>query len=274
MQTTTASTYIGAALTSSGQMLNRVYNASAIKPGLNPQCAQAVIEDPNDLCVFTNYSFIGAPSGSWLKGAPVRSEGMAQTGLPGGMSRPRAAQSAALAGWTPCGASAASPRSPALNMTILALSTNRSGDTGLVEYDMYYAPASASATCSAGMGNTYAMPVFYKSSGRIMVCGTGDFFTPCYYYCSDLEFDSLEAGSALDVHGEPMSRYGGASGPYNFASLYSTFILELYNQNFGKDADVVYRSSHIDLADAESIQIGIWLKTNGRNTKTIDCSKI
>ncbi len=31
---------------------------------------------------------------------------------------------------------------------------------------------------------------------------------------------------------------------------------------------------NIDLADAESIQIGVWLKTNGYNTNTIDCSNI
>jgi hypothetical protein len=175
-----------------GQMVTRVLNQNWPS---NNTCAAYVAEDPNNLCIFNNYSFVGAPSGA----------------------------------------------------------------SNTVSYTLYYSsPEPVTGFCD---GNTGAQPVFYGRNNREITCETRFGFTPCFYYCTNLDFASLEGGDAKNFH--------TTSGPYNFASVYSSFRLVLSNK-FGADRPVGFRSQGVQLQDVSAIHIGMWLKTNGRNSQQMD----
>lgn len=176
----------------SGQMTTRVLDQNWPS---NASCAAYVAKDPNNLCIFNNYSYVGAPSGA----------------------------------------------------------------SNTVSYTMYYSsPESATGTCD---GSTGAQPVFYGHSNRELTCQTASGPAPCFYYCTNLDFASLESGNAKTFH--------TTGGPYNFASVYSSFRLVLSNK-FGADRPVGFRSQGIQLPDVTAIHIGMWLKTNGRNNQELD----
>jgi len=175
-----------------GQMVTRVLNQDW---RLNDTCASYVAEDPTNLCVFNNFSYVGAPSGS----------------------------------------------------------------SNTVSYTMYYYNANSSTIqCRFGMG---AQPVFYDQSNREIECQSSTGPVPCFHYCTDLDFASLEAGNAKAFH--------TTSGSFNFASVYSSFRLTIFNK-FGANQPVEVRSMGIRLQDVKAIHIGMWLKTNGRNSAQMD----
>ena len=77
---------------------------------------------------------------------------------------------------------------------------------------------------------------------------------PCYYYCTNLDFSSLESGNA-DAYKD------SGAGPYNFASLYGKFMLQVTDDH-GMPA-----KGNIDLSKVDRVLVGIWLKTNGENVQ-------
>jgi hypothetical protein len=86
---------------------------------------------------------------------------------------------------------------------------------------------------------------------------------PCYYYCTNLDYSSLESGNVEALH------YGGA-GPYNFASLYGKFMLKVTDVH-----GIMPAKSNIDLSKVDQVLVGIWLKTNGENIyKPQECTNI
>lgn len=65
---------------------------------------------------------------------------------------------------------------------------------------------------------------------------------PCYKYCTQLDFKSLEAGD--------MQQHKNSFGPYNFASLFTTYFLEVRSSSpMGGDRG-------IDLTGVEQIELG------------------
>lgn len=152
-------------------------------------------KDPNNLCVFDNYSYVGAPSGA----------------------------------------------------------------SNTVSYTLYYSnPEPVTDTCD---GETGAQPVFYGQTNREIMCATPQGSAPCFHYCTNLDFASLEDGNAKKFH--------TTGGPYNFASVYSSFRLILSNK-FGANQPVGFRSQGIQLQGVKAVHIGMWLKTNGRNNQEMD----
>lgn len=175
----------------SGQMVTRVLNQNW---PANATCAAYVREDPNNLCLFNNFSFVGAPSGK----------------------------------------------------------------SNTVDYTLYYSnPDSITGTCN-GAGT---QPVFYGQSNREITCETSQGLAPCFHYCTNLDFASLEAGNSRVFH--------TTGGPYNFASVYSSFNLLLSNK-VGTGRPVEFRSQGIQLQGVKAVHLGMWLKTNGRNNQQMD----
>jgi len=75
---------------------------------------------------------------------------------------------------------------------------------------------------------------------------------PCYYYCTNLDFSSLNQGTnACQVY------LNDGEGPYNFASLYSTYELEV-SSTFDDSPE-----TGVDLSQATGIELGLWIKTYG-----------
>ena len=134
-----------------------------------------------------------------------------------------------------------------------------SGSDSTVSYTMYYHNVAKGSTCPDG---TRATPVFYNSGGRELECD-GE---PCFYYCTNLDFESLETGNAE-------SRFNQHS-PYNFASVYSAWDLQVYN-HWSSDAKTSVRSAGLDLSKVTKLHLGIWLKTNGENNQKLDtCDRV
>mmetsp|Transcript_34539 Transcript_34539/g.90886 ORF Transcript_34539/g.90886 Transcript_34539/m.90886 type:complete len:1145 (-) Transcript_34539:172-3606(-) len=186
-----------ARLTPVGAMQTRVKNQSWI---FDPACVAAFIADPGTMCMFTNYTFYGAPVGRHA----------------------------------------------------------------VVDYTSYYHNPSHGSVCAEGTG---AQPVFYDIERRELLC-QDEYFQerPCFHYCSGLDFASLEDGNVQTLYGR--------KSPYNFASLYSTFKLQLHNK-FSSDDPVYIRSAGIQLSQVKSVRIGMWLKTYGRNNARRDtCADI
>ena len=129
----------------------------------------------------------------------------------------------------------------------------------LVTYTSYYSSTKSDGiTCAGGLSGT---PVF--SGKRELECGD----SPCFHYCSNLDFGSLDQG---DVR----AMYRSSSSPYNFASIYSGWNLQVYNQ-FDASQPVSIRGRGIDLTGVRSIRVAMWLKTNGKNNqKLLPCSQI
>lgn len=86
-------------------------------------------------------------------------------------------------------------------------------------------------------------------------------------YCTNLQYVDFETG------GDPRDMYDGSGHgqtPYNFASLYSTFELVIFNDKSTADSAANMRSRGIDLAKVSAIQVGMWLKTDGLNNGPLD----
>ena len=193
---------IHATLTPMGQQTTRVLHQDWSKGVTPPACEGVAAEDLIDsLCRFTNYSFVGGPSGG---------------------------QSS-------------------------------------VAYASYYSSPSPSNRCNGGYE---AKPVFYKDR-PLLGPDACDHQTdgPCFQYCTDLDFSSLESGDVASIaHGK--------QDPYNFASLFSSYNLVVHN-GLGTEVSVQSRSVGIDLGHVKTIRLGMWLKTNGDNSMARDtCNAI
>ena len=79
-----------------------------------------------------------------------------------------------------------------------------------------------------------------------------------FHYCSSLEFDTLRSGFA------ERSSVLGTSGPYSLASLYTSYTLQVANDEGFKGTKAESRSVGIDLSGVTKVHIGMWVKSNGR----------
>ena len=128
-----------------------------------------------------------------------------------------------------------------------------SGGQATVSYTTkYHNPA---ATKFNPCHNLNRQPVFYERRE----------IQPSRDYCTSLDFASLESG-------DPRALYPEANGPYNFASLYSSFELAVYNRE-SVERRVDIRSRGIRLEDVQAVRLGLWLKTNGPNNARQDTCK-
>ena len=80
------------------------------------------------------------------------------------------------------------------------------------------------------------------------------------YQCTNLDLGSLEAGNVRAMH-------RSLSTPFNFASIFTTYELSITNRFTEAGVPVDVRSRGIDLTKVKSVRLGLWLKTNGRNTR-------
>jgi hypothetical protein len=144
-------------------------------------------------------------------------------------------------------------------------SSTLSGGTITSIYEVeYYNTDKNGLTCS---GNTPPNVVFDKDTGRKWLSkSTGK---PMFHYCTpDMDFSSLEQSDA------PQS-YADHNSPFNFASVFSTFELNVASDAFdedsnGKPLSVSKRSFGIDLTNVKSILIGLWLRATSLAADTAD----
>jgi len=121
--------------------------------------------------------------------------------------------------------------------------------TQVVLYSMSYYNPNSWGTCRRLM----SQPVFYADRAV-----TGPTCDPpsedekaCYQYCTDQDLSSLEDGNIRSV-------YVDSAGPFNFAALFTSYVLEVGARG-------------VDLTNVEQIELGLWLKSHTTIDAPLSC---
>ena len=106
------------------------------------------------------------------------------------------------------------------NFTFVAAPSDATGTTPqVVSYGMSYSNPNSRGTCRT----IRPQPVFYAPD-RVVTGPTCDppaeDNKPCYQYCTDQDLSSLEAGDIRSV-------FVDSAGPFNFAALFTSYVLEV-----------------------------------------------